>query len=102
MINLKFMFYKEQQDQQTLVYFEALKSIINKGFQALILLPEIGLTTQFEQKFLEFFGFNPAVWHSGITKKEIIWSGVIEGKIKVVIGRDPRYSYHLKFKSNYC
>ena len=84
---------------KTLVYFEALKSIINKGFQALILLPEIGLTTQFEQKFLEFFGFNPAVWHSGITKKkkEIIWSGVIEGKIKVVIGA--RSSLFLPFKN---
>jgi len=84
---------------KTLVYFEALKNIINKGYQALILLPEIGLTTQFEQKFLEFFGFNPAVWHSGITKKkkEIIWSGVIKGEIKVVIGA--RSSLFLPFKN---
>jgi len=29
---------------KTMVYFEALKDIINKGFQGLILLPEIGLT----------------------------------------------------------
>jgi primosomal protein N' (replication factor Y) len=34
------------------------------------LLPEIGLTGQFEQKFFEFFGFKPAVWHSGISKKK--------------------------------
>ena len=42
------------------------------------MLPEIGLTGQFESKFIEFFGFQPAVWHSGITKKnkEIIWSGI--------------------------
>ena len=33
------------------------------------MLPEIGLTAQFEKKFKEFFGFNPALWHSGITKK---------------------------------
>ena len=73
---------------KTLVYFEALKSIIEKGFQGLILLPEIGLTAQFEEKFIEFFGFNPAVWHSGISKKkkEIIWSGIANGEIKVVIG----------------
>ena len=32
---------------KTMVYFEALKDIINKGFQGLILLPEIGLTGQF-------------------------------------------------------
>ena len=55
---------------KTMVYFEALKNVINRGFQGLILLPEIGLTGQFEKKFLEFFGFNPAVWHSGITKKK--------------------------------
>ena len=55
---------------KTMVYFEALKKIINKGFQGLILLPEIGLTSQFEKKFIEFFGFTPAIWHSGITKKK--------------------------------
>ena len=83
---------------KTIVYFEALKDQINKGFQGLILLPEIGLTSQFEQKFFEFFGFKPAVWHSGITKKkkEIIWSGVNEGKIKVIIGA--RSSLFLPFK----
>ena len=83
---------------KTIVYFEALKDLINKDFQGLILLPEIGLTNQFEQKFFEFFGFNPAIWHSGITKKkkEIIWSGVKEGNIKVIIGA--RSSLFLPFK----
>ena len=83
---------------KTLVYFEALKKIISKGYQGLILLPEIGLTRQFEQKFYEFFSFKPALWHSGITKKkkEIIWSGVNEGKIKTIIGA--RSSMFLPFK----
>ncbi len=83
---------------KTIVYFSALKDIINKGFQGLILLPEIGLTNQFEKKFIEFFGINPAVWHSGISKKkkEIIWSGVANGEIKVVIGA--RSSLFLPFK----
>ena len=83
---------------KTMVYFEALKVIINKGFQGLILLPEIGLTGQFEKKFIEFFGFTPAVWHSGITKKkkEIIWSGIANGEIKVVIGA--RSSLFLPFQ----
>ncbi len=83
---------------KTLVYFEALKPLIEKGFQGLILLPEIGLTSQFEQKFLEYFGFKPAVWHSGISKKkkELIWSGVSNGKIKVIIGA--RSSLFLPFK----
>ena len=83
---------------KTIVYFETLKSIIKNGFQGLILLPEIGLTDQFRQKFLEFFGFEPAIWHSGISKKkkEIIWSGISEGKIKVIIGA--RSSLFLPFK----
>jgi primosomal protein N' (replication factor Y) len=83
---------------KTIVYFSALKEIIKKDFQGLILLPEIGLTSQFEKKFIEFFGIVPAVWHSGISKKkkEIIWSGVANGEIKVVIGA--RSSLFLPFK----
>ncbi len=73
---------------KTMVYFNSIKEKIEKGLQALILLPEIGLTTEFEKKFSEFFGFSAAVWHSGITKKnkKVIWSGLSAGKIKVVIG----------------
>ena len=83
---------------KTIVYFEALKKIINKGLQVLILIPEIGLTSEFEKKFIEFFGFSPAIWHSGVTKKnkEIIWSGIANDKIKVVIGA--RSSLFLPFK----
>jgi len=73
---------------KTIVYFEVLKQTIKRGFQGLIMLPEIGLTSQFEKRFIEFFGFKPAVWHSGISKKNktIIWSGIASGDIKVVIG----------------
>ena len=73
---------------KTIVYFKAIKEKIKDGFQALILLPEIGLTTEFEKKFIDYFGFKPAIWHSGITpkRKKIIWSGLASGKIKVVIG----------------
>tara|TARA_B100001564_G_scaffold329975_1_gene314875 strand:- start:232 stop:2187 length:1956 start_codon:yes stop_codon:yes gene_type:complete len=83
---------------KTIVYFEAIKKVIEKGSQSLILLPEIGLTSEFEKKFLNFFGFKAAIWHSGINKKkkEIIWSGIAEGHIKVVIGA--RSSLFLPFK----
>ena len=92
------MFYKELLDQVKLWSFEVLKKILEKGKQGLILLPEIGLTSQFEKKFIEFFGFRPAIWHSGITKKnkEIIWSGIISEKIKIVIGA--RSALFLPFK----
>jgi len=83
---------------KTIVYFEGLKQLIKKGFQGLVMLPEIGLTGQFEKKFVEFFGFKPAIWHSGVSKKnkEIIWSGISNGKIKVVIGA--RSSLFLPFR----
>jgi len=84
---------------KTLVYFERIKDFVNKGLQVLILLPEIALTNQFSRRFREFFGAEPAIWHSGTTKKNksIIWKGVTEGKIQVVIGA--RSSLFLPFKN---
>ena len=46
---------------KTLVYFERIKDLINKGFQSLIMLPEIALTNQFSKRFEEFFGSEPAI-----------------------------------------
>ena len=73
---------------KTLVYFSRLKKIIEKNNQALILLPEIFLTNDFKSRFEDFFGFEPAIWHSKITPKQkrIIWKGLISNKIKVLIG----------------
>ncbi len=84
---------------KTLVYFERIKKIISEKKQALVLLPEIFLTNEFKSRFLDFFGFEPAIWHSKITpkKKRIIWKGIITNKIKVVIGA--RSSLLLPFKN---
>ena len=73
---------------KTLVYFERIKEIILNNKQALVLLPEIFLTNQFKNRFEDFFGFTPAVWHSKITpkNKRIIWQGLLNNKIKLVIG----------------
>ena len=83
---------------KTLVYFSRVKDLINKGYQALIMLPEIGLTSQFQKRFFNFFNFEPAIWHSDVTKKNkrIIWRGVVENKIKAVVGA--RSSLFLPFK----
>ncbi len=73
---------------KTLVYFERIKNIIKKNNQALVLLPEIFLTNEFKSRFEEFFGFEPAIWHSKITPKQkrIIWKGLINNKIKILVG----------------
>ena len=84
---------------KTLVYFKRIKDLVDKGLQALILLPEIALTNQFSRRYKEFFGTNPAIWHSATTKKNksIIWKGITEGEIKIVIGA--RSSLFLPFKN---
>ncbi len=73
---------------KTLVYFERIKKIIEKGQQVLVLLPEIFLTNEFKSRFEDFFGFEPSIWHSKITPKQkrIIWKGLIKNKIKILIG----------------
>ena len=83
---------------KTLVYFERIKEAIKKNQQALIMLPEIFLTDQFKERFVDYFGFEPAIWHSKITKKNKrnIWQGIIKNKIKIVIGA--RSSLLLPFK----
>ena len=71
---------------KTIVYFEVIKKKIEKGYQGLIMLPEIGLTSEFEQKFREYFGFEPAVWHSGITKKgkKLFGAACHQAKLKLL------------------
>ena len=73
---------------KTIVYFEMINEIIKKNQQALVLLPEIFLTNQFKQRFKEYFGFEPAIWHSKITpkNKRKIWSGIVSNKIKIIVG----------------
>ena len=72
---------------KTIVYFERIKKIIEKNKQALVLLPEIFLTNDFKSRFEEFFGFEPAIWHSKITPKQrIIWKGIIKKEIKILVG----------------
>jgi primosomal protein N' (replication factor Y) (superfamily II helicase) len=84
---------------KTIVYFERIKEILKKNQQVLILLPEIFLTNQFKDRFEEFFGFSPAIWHSkiGIKNKRKIWQGIIDNKLKLVIGA--RSSLLLPFKN---
>ena len=84
---------------KTLVYFERIKGILDKNKQALVLLPEIFLTNEFKNRFEDFFGYTPAIWHSKITpkNKRSIWRGVIENKINLVVGA--RSALLLPFKN---
>jgi primosomal protein N' (replication factor Y) (superfamily II helicase) len=84
---------------KTLVYFERVKEILDSGKQVLILLPEIFLTNQFKERFKEFFGYLPPIWHSkiGIKSKRKIWQSIVNGDLNLVIGA--RSSLLLPFKN---
>ncbi len=84
---------------KTLVYFEKIKENLKKNKQVLVLLPEIFLTNQFNKRFEDYFGFEPSIWHSKITKKNkrIIWQNINNGKIGLVVGA--RSSLFLPFKN---
>ncbi|SEK20006.1 replication restart DNA helicase PriA [Pacificibacter marinus] len=73
---------------KTEVYLEAVAECLAKGRQALVLLPEIALTSEFLDRVEERFGAKPAEWHSGVTMTERrrVWKMVGSGGAQMVIG----------------
>jgi len=73
---------------KTEVYFEAIAQALEAGGQALVMMPEIALTTQFLERFADRFGEKPAEWHSGVgaRKRARIWRGCATGDVRVVVG----------------
>lgn len=73
---------------KTEVYFEAVEKAFAAGKQVLILVPEIGLTSQWLGRFEKRFGVRPCEWHSALTPKERVdnWKAVINNEVKIVIG----------------
>ncbi|WP_341753263.1 primosomal protein N' [Candidatus Tisiphia endosymbiont of Dioctria rufipes] len=73
---------------KTEIYFHLLAEYLRKGKQILIMLPEIALSQQIINRFIERFGFNPIIWNSAVTKaqKKMILRGLLNNEIKVIIG----------------
>ena len=73
---------------KTEVYLEAVAECLAHGRQALVLLPEIALSSQWLQRFARRFGTEPAVWHSDLGSKQrrITWRAVSGGEAPVVVG----------------
>ena len=84
---------------KTEVYFEAISKILKQKKQALVMLPEISLTPQFEERFKIRFGFSPDIWHSKVSEKnkKNIWHCCYHGKSTIVVGA--RSSLFLPFKN---
>ena len=73
---------------KTEVFFEAVADTLRAGRQALVLLPEIALTSTFVQRFTKRFGTRPAEWHSDMTpaQRSRTWRSVLNGDVRVVLG----------------
>ena len=73
---------------KTEVYLEAIAACLRQNRQALVLLPEIALSSQWLSRFERRFGVAPAVWHSGLSSRirRITWRAVSEGHAPVVVG----------------
>ena len=73
---------------KTEVYLEAVAACLERGRQALVLLPEIALTAEFLDRVQERFGARPAEWHSGVTMTERrrCWRMLAEGRAQLVVG----------------
>ncbi|KOR29656.1 hypothetical protein TI03_01775 [Achromatium sp. WMS1] len=73
---------------KTEVYLQLLKKILANGNQALILVPEIGLTPQMQQRLLARLNARIALLHSGQTDRTraIDWQSARTGIADIVLG----------------
>ena len=73
---------------KTEVYFDMIARALEQGRQALILLPEIGLTGQWLKRFERRFGVAPALWHSDLPQRvrRETWKAVLNGNVRVLAG----------------
>ena len=73
---------------KTEVYLQIIQQVIQQGKQALVLVPEIGLTPQLLNRFLERLHGRIAIMHSGLNDEERLqaWLHTQAGSADVIIG----------------
>lgn len=73
---------------KTQVYIELLKQCQKDSKGAIVLIPEIALTTQLLSKFTEVFGHKVAILHSKLTAANRVdeWKKISDGVCDIVIG----------------
>jgi len=73
---------------KTEVYLRVVTEVLARGRQALVLVPEIGLTPQLVQRFAERFDAPLAVLHSSLSEGERLaaWRRARQGEAAIVIG----------------
>ena len=73
---------------KTEVYIKWIEKVINAGKTAIMLVPEIGLTTQIANRFYEAFGSDVAIFHSSLSEGEKYdeYLKILRGDVHVVVG----------------
>lgn len=73
---------------KTEVYLEAVAECLARGRQALVLLPEVALTSAFIDRVEARFGARPGEWHHGITgaERRRLWHATAKAKAQLVVG----------------
>lgn len=73
---------------KTEVYLQLIARVLERGQQALVLVPEIGLTPQTVSRFQQRFKVSVAVMHSGMTERERLdaWLMAKRGHARILIG----------------
>lgn len=73
---------------KTEIYIHSIRTFIQSGHQALVLLPEIALTPQFIERFNAELELQAGILHSGLSDRARLqtWNDARNGCIKVVIG----------------
>lgn len=86
--NETFLLYGVTGSGKMEVYLNAAREIVNRGKSVLILVPELLLTPELRARVESYFGEDIAVFHSKLSKKELIsqWIKAVKGETKVFIG----------------
>lgn len=83
-----FLLYGVTGSGKTEVYLKTAESCLKNNKSALILVPEIALTPQLEQRFEHYFQDQVAVLHSSLSdkKRKQFWWDLFHGRRKVAVG----------------
>ena len=83
-----FLLYGVTGSGKTEIYLQSIQEVIEKGQEAIVLVPEISLTPQMVNRFKGRFGDLVAVLHSGLSAGEKYdeWRKIQRKEVKVVVG----------------
>jgi len=83
-----FLIYGVTGSGKTEIYLRAIEEVLIQGQEAIVLVPEISLTPQLLSRFIDRFGENLALLHSGLGRGERYdqWRRIWKGEVKIAIG----------------